>query len=182
MNAERKTAVDEHKGGRQKLLVPLLLIFTAIAILATAFFCFPIPHTQRLVLACDGKTLVTLPIEPGESFTVDYIHSLNKSPVTDTIEWTGETFIVRTSYYKTFGAGIPVPAEDEGTTLTKVGDGFLLTNIDRELATILIFTDEIPDHHITLRNASYSLLDMVGIWQYVELSVRNVTLYELIAR
>jgi hypothetical protein len=129
---------------------------------------------------CEGKLLFSWPISAGESFEVTFTHSVNQSPVTDFIEWTGSELIVRKSRFKAFGAGIPVPGDGIGKELVRVGDAYELIGIDKPLPDLVIMTQTVPDHRITLGTREARLLALAGSGRQVKLAVKEVPLFKLI--
>ena len=55
----------------------------------------------------DGVVLISIPIEPGEFFTIRYIHSVDISPVYE-VFYADEKrgIIIKETYFKMFGAGM----------------------------------------------------------------------------
>jgi hypothetical protein len=55
----------------------------------------------------DGSSLISIPIEPGESFTIRYIHSVDISPVHE-VFYADEKkgIMIKETYFKMFGAGM----------------------------------------------------------------------------
>lgn len=152
----------------------LVLLFLIIILLLIAALCSPV--SQRLTVAKDGRVLLALPIETGERFSICYLHSANRSPVEDVIEWTGTEFMVRETIYKTFGAGIPIPADGIGTELIKTNEGYVLQNINKPMESFLLMTQSVPDHRLVHQNASYRLIDYGGVGTMLDIRVRRVSL------
>ena len=162
-------------GRLSKTGVLLALILLLIAIIA---FLWP---EDCLVAECGGKRLFTWPIRAGECFDVTFIHSLNLSPITDVIEWTGESFIVRKSIFVSFGAGVPVPSDGVGTELVFVDGRYELRGIDQYMQDFTIMTQEVPNHRITLNGREAFLLDLAGSGKAVDIKVRRTTLLSRLA-
>lgn len=169
---------DAKARGRIRLSLCLLLIAALVLL-----FC-AVPLQKRLVLsdARRGVTLLTLPLAPGETFALRFTHSVNLSDVTDTLEWTGDALILRSSQFTAFGAGIPVPAEGIGTALVNTSNGFLLTGIDtvQEDNAFLIMLQQVPDHRLLYRQREISLLELAGSGALLRLCVRPVSIFEII--
>ena len=132
---------------------------------------------ECLTAQCDGRLLFAWPVRAGETFEISFTHSLNLSPVTDVIEWTGEELVVRKSIFKTFGAGIPVPSDGIGTELKGVDGHYELTGIDKHMRSVTIMTQEIPDHRIRMNGREAFLLELAGSGRSVEIEVRRVLLF-----
>ena len=127
-----------------------------------------------LVAACGGRRLFAWPIAAGEAFEVTFTHSLNLSPITDVIEWSGDDLIVRKSVFRTFGAGVPVPADGVGEELLFIDGHYELTGINKHMSGFTIMTQEVPNHIITFKDREARLLDLVGSGKAVDIAVRRV--------
>ncbi|MCL1981739.1 MAG: DUF1850 domain-containing protein [Clostridiales bacterium] len=136
---------------------------------------------ECLTAKCDGKLLFAWPIRPGETFEVSFLHSLNLSPVTDVIEWTGSCLVVRKSVFATFGAGIPIPADGIGTELKSVGGHYELTGIDKQMESIPVMTQEVPNHRVAFGGREACLPELAGLGKSVDISVRRVPLIARLA-
>ena len=141
------------------------------AVLIVALLLRPV---DCLTAVCGGTLLFAWPIREGDVFLVSFTHSLNRSPVTDYIEYTGKGFIVRKSAFKTFGGGIPVLSDGIGTELIKTGDGYELTGIDKAMEYFFVLTQEYPDHHIILGKRSASLVGFAGSGASVKVAVKKM--------
>ena len=113
------------------------------------------------------------PISAGDEFEVTFIHSLNKSPITDVIEWSGRDLIVRKSVFKTFGAGVPVPSDGIGAELLFVDGHYELIGIDKHMPSFTVITQDVPDHTIRLGEREARLLELAGSGKPVRISVRR---------
>ena len=154
--------------GINKRAAALIAALTALIVVIVALF-WP---AQCLTVKNGGKLLLAWPISKGERFEVTFTHSLNLSPITDVIEWTGSDMVVVKSIFKTFGAGVPIPSDGVGTELLHVGDHYELVGIDKHMRSIPITVQEVPDHRITLNLREAFLRDFVGTGDVVEISVR----------
>jgi len=128
----------------------------------------------NLTAECGGKRLFSWPIKTGDCFEVSFIHSLNLSPITDIIEWTGNRMVVRKSIFKTFGAGVPTPSDGIGTELIFVDGHYELLGIDKSMSSFTIMTQDVPAHRVSLNGREASLLDLAGSGKAVEIAVRRV--------
>ena len=165
--------------GKKKIqgnwIVPLFLVLLILALF--------IPLRDALIINDfrTGKTLKVLPVKEGESFSIRYTHSVNLSDVTDTLEWTDNKLVLRTSLFTSFGAGIPVPADGIGTSITNTEDGFLLSGIDKEQKDngLLVMLQEVPNHRLLYRDREIPLLDIAPSGTLLQLKIRNASLCEL---
>ena len=141
------------------MVAALLLLITAAA---TAFCYF---HCGWLTLR-DGRTgqlYRRFPVHDGDTFSVGFIHSVNKSPLTDFYELRdGSIFVEKTVYYG-FGAGVQTELE-EGQTLEYGEDGsMIVSGFDREIPDLLYIVGTVSDHTLTVNGGrEISLRDLCG--------------------
>ncbi len=170
-----------NKGGARRRIDPLLLVFTAILVVA-GILLIPL-SAPRLVISNErtGKDLMTLPLEIGETFQLRYTHSVNLSDVTDTMEWTGDTLVCRSTLFTAFGAGIPVLADGVGTDFTHTAEGFLITGIDKPETRILVMLQTVPNHRLLWRGQQFFLMERYGSGTLLRLEVRPVSIITLLS-
>ena len=133
-----------------------------LAITAAALF---FSSGGRLVLsdADSGTVFARYRLQEGEPFSITFIHSVNKTPVTDCYDAdnSGEITLRKTIYYD-FGAGVPFDL-NEGETLSYAEDGaMVISGIDRVIPDFLIFVGTVSDHTLTLGDQEISLRDLCG--------------------
>ena len=145
-------------------------VFAAASIVAVTF----LSSESCLIAEYNGSRLFAWPIAAGDEFEVTFIHSLNKSPITDVIEWSGRDMIVRKSVFKTFGAGVPVPSDGIGAELLFADGRYELVGIDKRMPGFTIMTQEVPDHVIRLGGREARLLELAGPGKPVDIKVRRV--------
>lgn len=167
------------KGSTHRGLAPLLLFF--IGILLCIGLCL-LPLWPRFVIenARTQRVLRVMPIEDGETFQLRFTHSLNLSDVTDTIEWTGQELICRSTLFTTYGAGIPDLPDGIGKSFSVTKDGFVLSGIDKPEKEIRVLLQTVPNHRLTYRNQTVSLLDLYGSGTLLSLCVHRVSLLDRI--
>lgn len=161
-----------HRRGRSRLL-PLAACIAAAAMLLPAF----VRLTVREYYS--DKLLLCLPIEAGEEFGLRFTHSLNLSDVTDTLEWTGEELILRSSLFTAFGAGMPVLADGIGSSMVNTPEGFLLSGIDTPQVgnQVPVMLQDVPDHRLLYRGEEIRLME-IAQEPFIKLSVERLPLWQ----
>lgn len=109
-----------------------------------------------------GQVFARYPMEEGETFSVEFIHSVNKSPVKDVYEIRdGEIWNTQCIYYG-FGAGVEEELL-EGETLSYGDNGeMIISGIDHQMDQMIIVVGTISDHTLTVGDESVSLRDLCG--------------------
>ena len=112
---------------------------------------------------CERTRYAAYEMAVGDEFSITFIHSVNKSPVTDYFEIREDgIYGVKTVYYG-FGAGVPTGLE-EGQTLTYGEDGsMIISGFDLKMDSLIYRVGTVSDHILTLRDESeISLRDLCG--------------------
>ena len=138
-----------------------LIVFIIIA--AAAFFLFDSSGTLILSNGKTGEIYSTYRLKNGDTFSIGFVHSVNKSPVTDYYELRPDgIYVVKTVYYG-FGAGVQTELED-GQKLSYGEDGsMIITGFDRRMDNLIYFVGTVSDHTLTLNEKeSISLRDLCG--------------------
>ncbi len=162
------------KGSKRKRLVPLLV---GVLILC-AFILMPL--FPALTITKSGTLRLALQLYRCEHFSIRYIHSVNRSPVIDTLEWAGgKALIVRESLFQTYGAGIPVDADLAGTQTNITEDGIVQSGINTQYSSISLITGTTSDHQLLYRGKAIRLKTLVGEKTSIKLSISQVSLLSL---
>ncbi len=137
---------------------------------------------ERLVLSNGntGAVYASYPLSDGEEFSITFIHSVNKTPVTDVynINDDGKVLLLRTVYYD-FGAGVPFDL-NEGETLSFDDNGaMIIDGINREIPDFLIFVGTVSDHTLQIGDSQISLRDLCGRNAKVRIACRHAGIKDL---
>ena len=150
-----------HKSGFLKRLITaavLMLIITAAAVfIKTA-------SADYLVLynADTGERYITEKAEEGMMFSVEFIHSVNKTPVKDTfIIESGEIRAYSTTY-RSFGAGVQTALEGNQKMTYDEQGNMIITGYDITYDPLRYCVGTVSDHILTLGGEEISLRNMCG--------------------
>jgi len=141
--------------------VAAVVCITAV-VAATAFF---LRGSGYLVLtnARTGEEYARYRVHDGDWFSVMFIHSVNKSPLTDFYTLRdGSIYVEKTIYYG-FGAGVQTELE-EGQTLEYGDDGsMIVSGFDKEIPDLLYIVGTVSDHTLVVNGGEeISLRDLCG--------------------
>lgn len=120
--------------------------------------------TKELVLSDwdSGQVYASYPVEEGTTFGVEFIHSVNKSPVRDIYEIRGEEIWNTQCIYYGFGAGVEETL-GEGETLSYGDKGeMIVSGIEKKMDNMLLVVGTISDHTLYLGEETISLRDLCG--------------------
>ena len=124
-----------------------------------------------LVVRHRDAVLIEWGIAAGDVFVVGYTHSVNKSPVADAFEWTGEEIMLRQSRFQSLGAGMPHPADFPGSYMYREGDWFILSGIDVGMRRIAILVHAYSEQYISLGGERALLAELAGDGASIEVEV-----------
>ena len=150
---------------RCKILSAAVSVIIVMSMAAAVFGSFGEPGTGTLVLEdpCDSTRYAQYDMVVGDEFSITFIHSVNKSPVTDYFDIREDgIYGVKTAYYG-FGAGVPTGLE-EGQILTYGEDGsMIISGFDMKMDSLIYRVGTVSDHILTVRGESgISLRDLCG--------------------
>ncbi len=150
-----------HKPGFLKRLITaavLMLIITAAAVfIKTA-------SADYLVLynADTGERYITEKAEEGMMFSVEFIHSVNKTPVKDTFVIESGEIRAYSTTYRSFGAGVQTALEGNQKMTYDEQGNMIITGYDITYDPLRYCVGTVSDHILTLGGEEISLRNMCG--------------------
>ncbi|MBQ3405209.1 MAG: DUF1850 domain-containing protein [Oscillospiraceae bacterium] len=129
--------------------------------------------TIMLLSACAGSELLLknsdtgtvwaeYSVDEGDTFAVTFVHSVNKSPVTETYEIKDGSIYLTSCIYYGFGAGVATEMED-GWVLSYGDNGeMIISGIDKRIDCLNYIVGTVSDHILEIDGQSVSLRDLCG--------------------
>lgn len=119
-----------------------------------------------------GERLAAYRLAPEERFAVTFIHSVNKSPVTDVYEIRdGQLYVVET-IYDSFGAGMETTLAP-GEHLSYRDGAMVISFDDHPVGEVRYVVGTVSDHILTLKGREISLRDSFGRSTQIRFHVGN---------
>lgn len=144
---------------RKLIAAAVLMIFiTAAAVSVKAL------SAEYLVLydSDTGKVHITEKAEEGLMFSVEFIHSVNQTPLRDTYIIENGEIRAHSTLYRSFGAGVQTSLEgDQKMTFDEEGN-MIITGFDITYDPLRYIVGTVSDHILTLGGEEISLRDMCG--------------------
>lgn len=144
---------------RKLIVAAVLMIFiTAAAVSFNAL------SEEYLVLydSDNGKVHITEKAEEGMMFSVEFIHSVNQTPLRDTYIIENGEIRAHSTLYRSFGAGVQTALEgDQKMTYDEEGN-MIITGFDITYDPLRYIVGTVSDHILTLGGEEISLRDMCG--------------------
>jgi hypothetical protein len=163
-----------------KSIAAVLILLIAVLTAAFSYRHFHVAsgqgHDFDLVLSSvkTGGVYARYPVSISDTFSIGFIHSVNKSPVIDHYEIRKDgIYVVKTVYYG-FGAGVQTQLE-EGQKLEYGDDGsMIITGFDKKMDDLVYFVGTVSDHTLTLGDGEeISLRDLCGRNAMVRFSLED---------
>ena len=146
-----------------------ILVVAAAAVLAVFLLREP-----KLVLSNDetGKVYSRLPLKDGDSFSVTFRHSVNKSDVTEIYQRRGREIWLTGCVYYGFGAGVAEVLEP-GWTLENGDNGeMIIGNIEMKMNDLTYIVGTVYDHILEVNGERIVLNDLCGKNTKVHFSIK----------
>ncbi len=109
-----------------------------------------------------GKIIRVFPVQEGDEFAVTFVHSVNKSPVTEVYRITRDgIYVVRTIYYA-FGAGVLSELTDGQRLAYGADGGMIVSGFNRRLDPLSYIVGTVSDHTLQIGGEVISLREICG--------------------
>lgn len=154
----------------------LMIIITAAAVLITHM------SSEYLVLynSDTGSMHISRKAEDGLTFSVEFVHSVNQTPVKDTYIIEDGQIKALSTVYRSFGAGVQT-ALGEGQTMTYDEEGnMVITGYDITYDPLRYIVGTVSDHILEIDGEKISLRNMCG--RNARVVFKVVTRFEILTK
>ena len=112
-----------------------------------------------VIAEVDGeeKIITSVPAKKNLPLVINFIHSVQKTPVIEELEFDGENFILLRTKYKSHGVGLPF-LEGDGT-FREEGGFFILDNMNRKIKNLELRTGVGTELTIILDGKEFKLYE-----------------------
>ena len=149
----------------------ILRILNAIVISTMAFLFLvscdtfkSVANHSLILYNNEEKILATYPLETNDYFSIEFIHSVNKSPVVEYYKFDNDNniYVYKTIYYN-FGAGVPTEL-NENEVMSYGDDGsIIIDHIDKKIDNLTYYLSSIYDHILKINDGKeISLWEVCG--------------------
>ncbi|MCS7116052.1 MAG: DUF1850 domain-containing protein [Nitrososphaerota archaeon] len=138
-------------GWKKNLSIYLTLI---LLLLLTSYLAYPVRMLEVRNLS-KGRLILSIPVSPGETFTVSFIHSLERTPVKDLfiVQEDNRLRIFESHFKSCYSAHY-----SDGGILIKEGGWFIMKNITRPaMDKLLLIVASINNYTISTAGFNVSL-------------------------
>lgn len=146
-----------------------ILVVAALALLGLFLLREP-----KLVLSDQdsGRVFARLPLADGDSFSVTFRHSVNKSDVTEIYQRRGKEIWLTGCVYYGFGAGVAEELDPSWTLETGENGEMILGNIEMKMNDLSYIVGTVYDHILEIGGEKIILNQLCGKNAKVHFSVR----------
>ena len=125
----------------------LALIAVMILILVT--------YEPKIFIGTENKAVAVVNEEENLPLTINFTHSVQKTPVIEELEYQNGEFVLLRTKYKSQGVGLPFDAGDG--KFYRDGDWFIFDDMNRRFKNLELRTGKGTRLTVTLNGKSYEL-------------------------
>ena len=144
-----------------------------LVIAAVALFLLPRPGQPGLKLTDrdSGRVIARFALADGESFSITFRHSVNKSDVTEIYQRRGREIWLTGCVYYDFGAGVAEELDPSWTLETGENGEMILGNIELCMDDLTYVVGTVYDHILTVGGERIVLNELAGRNRKVHFSI-----------
>jgi hypothetical protein len=127
-------------------------------------------HLEILDTA-SGKVYGSWPVDNGVEFAIEFIHSVNQSPVRETFKVQNRQIRSVSVRFYSFGAGMQSDLE-EGQTMTQDGDAMIISGFNRTFVVLNYIVGTVSDHLLFVNGKTVSLRELCGRNAHIRIRIK----------
>jgi len=108
-----------------------------------------------------GRVYERRAVGDGGEFAIEFIHSVNQSPVRETFRLDGRHIRPLSVRFYSFGAGMNTGLED-GQIMERDGDAVIITGFNRAFDELNYIVGTVSDHLLIINGETVSLRELCG--------------------
>lgn len=134
------------KPGAAVYLALSLMFFSGVAVFAVLARHNKAPSSRLEVRDSEsGRLYGSWPLDEGGEFALEFVHSVNQSPVRESFRREGKTIRPMAVRFFSFGAGMQSDLE-EGQTMSRDGGAMILSGSTRSFTELNYIVGTVSDH------------------------------------
>ncbi len=148
---------------RFKFAVTAAVIFTAAVMLCIIISIVKSDNKELVLRDLDtGKVYARYQLNEGDTFSITFVHSVNKSPVTEVYQIRNDKIYLEECLYYAFGAGVATTLEGEQTLSYGENGEMIISNINTLMYDLIYVVGTVSDHVLEIQNTEISLRELCG--------------------
>ena len=152
----------------KKFLVAIILVLVIFKLTEEKIYiAVEIGNSPKIISSVDAKKNTPL--------VINFIHSVQKTPVIEELNFDGDNFILVRTKYKSQGVGLPF-MESDGV-FREEGEWFIMDNMKRKIKNLQLRTGKGTNLTVTLNGQKFKLYEKFPVGTKIIISAeRNVNL------
>ncbi len=169
----------KHSANFKKRIIAAAVLMIIITAAAFAINCLT---AEYLVLydSDSGVRYITEKAEDGMVFSVEFVHSVNQTPVKDTYIIENGEICAYSTTYRSFGAGVQTALEGNQKMTYDDEGNMVITGFDITYDPLRYIVGTVSDHILTFKGEEISLRSMCG--RNAKVVFEIVPLYEILTK
>ena len=127
-----------------------------IAVVAIAILFF-VTSTPKIFIGTENQTVAVVDAKDNLPLTINFIHSVQKTPVIEELEFQSGEFILKRTKYKSQGVGLPFDIADG--KFYRDGDWFIVDEMNRRFKNLELRTGKGTQLKIFFNGREYKLYE-----------------------
>lgn len=123
--------------------------------LVAAGLLFLLTSSPKIFIGTESETIAIVDARENFPLTIEFIHSVQKTPVIEELEFQAGEFILRRTKYKSQGVGLPFDAADGN--FRREGEWFIFDDMNRHFKNLELRTGKGTQLKITLDGKTFEL-------------------------
>ncbi len=116
-----------------------------------------VTYQPKIFVGTDNQTIAVVDAQEHLPLTISFIHSVQKTPVIEELEYQGGEFVLQRTRYKSQGVGLPFDAADG--TFHRDGEWFIVEDMNRRFKSLELRTGKGTQLRITLNGREHALYE-----------------------
>lgn len=112
-------------------------------------------HQPKIFIGSDSKTVFVADYQENLPVTINFMHSVQKTPVIEELELRNGEFILLRTKYKSQGVGLPFDASDGN--FYRDGEWFIMDDMNRHFKNLELRTGKGTQLKITVNGREFEL-------------------------
>ena len=129
-----------------------------ILMVLASIILFLVTYEPKIYIGTEKKAVAIVNAEENLPLTINFTHSVQKTPVIEELEYKNGEFMLMRTRYKSQGVGLPFDAGDG--KFYRDGDWFIFDDMDRRFKSLELRTGKGTQLKVTLDGREYELYKM----------------------
>jgi len=121
--------------------------------------------------AASGRIYGSWPLEGSGEFSIEFIHSVNQSPVREKFRVEGKTILPVEVRFFSFGAGMRSDSEP-GLSMSRDGDALVISGYNTPYAELNYIVGTVSDHLLIINDQTIRLRELCGRNAHISVRIK----------